>query len=216
MSIRDERKQQNRQAIIDAALSLSTSQRSFTNISLREITRTVGLVPTAFYRHFENMDVLAVEIVDQTSLYLQNLIHQLGHTYLNSPQIKIEDVLELFLNAVDQNTQPWIFFMTEQWGGSHTLREAIARELNFLIENLSLDLKKIKDIQHNPFYKDLNSLAQILVNLVFHWAMTWINDQHQFSGDALKQQQLIFKQQTIIQIQLLFHGITDANTKKIG
>ena len=56
MSIRDERKQQSRQALLDAALSLSTSGRSFSSISLREVAREVGLVPTAFYRHFQDMN----------------------------------------------------------------------------------------------------------------------------------------------------------------
>ncbi|MFA9204327.1 MAG: hypothetical protein ACEQSD_10050, partial [Flavobacteriales bacterium] len=52
MSLRDERKQQTRQALLDAALGLSTAGRSFSIISLREVAREAGLVPTAFYRHF--------------------------------------------------------------------------------------------------------------------------------------------------------------------
>ena len=71
MSIRDERKQQSRQALLDAALRLSASGRSFSAISLREITREVGLVPAAFYRHFENVDQLATELVDQVALHFK-------------------------------------------------------------------------------------------------------------------------------------------------
>ena len=78
MSIRDERKQQSRQALLDAALKLSTSGRSFSSISLREVAREVGLVPTAFYRHFQDMDELGQELVDQVALYLKNVLHQLG------------------------------------------------------------------------------------------------------------------------------------------
>jgi AcrR family transcriptional regulator len=70
MSIRDERKQQSRQAF-DAALHLSTSGRSFSSISLREVAREVGLVPTAFYRHFQDMDALGQELVDQVALHLK-------------------------------------------------------------------------------------------------------------------------------------------------
>ena len=55
MSIRDERKQQSRQALLDAALALSTSGRSFSSISLREIARHVGFgadcVLSPFSRH---------------------------------------------------------------------------------------------------------------------------------------------------------------------
>ena len=71
MSIRDERKQQSRQALLDAALRLSTSGRSFSSISLREVAREVGLVPTAFYRHFQDMDHLGQELLDQVALHLK-------------------------------------------------------------------------------------------------------------------------------------------------
>ncbi|TDI23730.1 TetR family transcriptional regulator, partial [Acinetobacter baumannii] len=73
MSIRDERKQQNRQALLDAALRLSTSGRSFRSISLREVAREVGLVPTALYGHFQDMDELGKELVDQVSLHLKSV-----------------------------------------------------------------------------------------------------------------------------------------------
>ena len=43
MSIREERKQQSRQALLNAALQLSTSGRSFARISLREVTRQVEI-----------------------------------------------------------------------------------------------------------------------------------------------------------------------------
>ena len=80
MSIRDERKQQSRQALLDAALHLSTSGRSFSSISLREVAREVGLVPTAFYRHFQDMDELGKELVDQVALHLKAF-------YINSARV---------------------------------------------------------------------------------------------------------------------------------
>lgn len=84
MSIRDERKQQSRQALLDAALRLSTSGRSFSSISLREVAREVGLVPTAFYRHFQDMDELGKELVDHVALHLKTILHQLGQSYFKA------------------------------------------------------------------------------------------------------------------------------------
>lgn len=83
MSIRDERKQQSRQALLDAALHLSTSGRSFSSISLREVAREVGLVPTAFYRHFQDMDELGKELVDQVALHLKAF-------YINSARVILQ------------------------------------------------------------------------------------------------------------------------------
>ncbi len=98
MPIRDERKRQSRQAIIDAALRLSTSGRSFNSISLREISREIGLVPTAFYRHFKDMDALGLELVDQISLNLKSTLHQIGQSYVYQPEAKIDKSLELFFS----------------------------------------------------------------------------------------------------------------------
>ncbi|WOE30804.1 MULTISPECIES: TetR family transcriptional regulator [unclassified Acinetobacter] len=211
MSIREERKLQSRQALLDTALLLSTSGRSFNSISLREITRHIGLVPTAFYRHFEKMDALALELVDQVSLHLKRIMHQIGQTYLYLPDAKTKNCLDLFFNAVDKNPELWIFLIAERWGGSEILRQSIARELDFLIEDFANDLHKIPGIQHIENQQDLNVLAQILINLSFNWAMTWIGYKRQFKGNILEQQQLAFKEQTIIQINLLFRGISNWN-----
>lgn len=217
MSIRDERKQQSRQALLNAALFLSTSGRSFSSISLREITRHVGLVPTAFYRHFEKMDALALELVDQVALHFKKIMHQIGQTYLHLPDTKTKNSLELFFNAVDKNPELWIFLIAERWGGSPILRQAIARELDFLIEDFANDLQKIPSIRHIQHKQDLNVLSQILINLSFNWAMTWISYHRQFKGEVLEKQQLAFKEQTIIQVHLLFRGISnwDPNKNKI-
>ena len=40
---------------MQAALVLLEDQ-SFSSVSLREVTREAGVVPTAFYRHFDSME----------------------------------------------------------------------------------------------------------------------------------------------------------------
>ena len=193
MSIRDERKQQSRQALLDAALSLSTSGRSFSSISLREVAREVGLVPTAFYRHFQDMDELGQELVDQVALYLKNVMHQLGQGLAHA-EANPEMSIELFFDAIDQSPTPWIFMIAERWGGSEMVRRAIAREIDFL------------NIDHGD---DLKVLANILINLCFTWAMSWISLGRQYSGMELELQKLVLKKQSITQIKLIFKGISN-------
>jgi TetR/AcrR family transcriptional regulator, fatty acid biosynthesis regulator len=207
MSIREEQKRQSRQAIIDAALRLSTSGRSFSTISLREISREIGLVPTAFYRHFENIDALGLELVDKVALHLKSILHQLGQAYLYQPEAKTRKSLELFFQAVDQNPEQWIFLISERWGGSPTIRKAIARELEYLIEDFATDLQRIPSIQHIQQHSDLKVLAQILISLACNWAMTWINFQENTNGTSLDQDKTLFQEQAITQVQLLFRGI---------
>src|SRR5258705_7849212 len=54
---REERKEATRRAIVAASLRL-LEDRSFAALSLREVTREAGLVPAAFYRHFETLEGL--------------------------------------------------------------------------------------------------------------------------------------------------------------
>jgi len=62
MALREEKKLQTRQALIDAALSLMHNGAGFSGLSLREVSREAGLVPTGFYRHFPDLDALGLEI----------------------------------------------------------------------------------------------------------------------------------------------------------
>lgn len=206
MSIRDERKQQSRQALLDAALSLSTSGRSFSSISLREVAREVGLVPTAFYRHFQDMDELGQELVDQVALYLKTVLHQLGQG-LTQPDAKAETSMALFFDAIDQNAMPWIFMIAERWGGSDMVRRAIAREIEFLNIDLAQDLEKFDIVQNFHHADDLKVLSNILINLCFTWAMSWITLGRQYSGMELELQKLVLKKQSITQVRLIFKGI---------
>ncbi|HJP47317.1 MULTISPECIES: TetR family transcriptional regulator [Acinetobacter] len=210
MSIRDERKQQSRQALLDAALHLSTSGRSFSSISLREVAREVGLVPTAFYRHFQDMEALGQELVDQVSLHLKSLIHQLGQSYLqHSGGAKTRTSIELFVQAVNHSPQQWQFMIAERWGGSESVRIAIAREIEFLIEDLAIDLCKLETFKHIKEAKDLQVLSTILINMSFTWAMTWINLPKQFTIDHLLKQQNLFIDNAATQVRLLFRGISN-------
>jgi AcrR family transcriptional regulator len=67
------RKEATRQRLIDVTLKLITN-RSLASISLREVAREAGIVPTAFYRHYESMDALGVELVDESMGPLRQMI----------------------------------------------------------------------------------------------------------------------------------------------
>ncbi|MDM1759147.1 TetR family transcriptional regulator [Acinetobacter sp. 256-1] len=214
MSIRDERKQQSRQALLDAALTLSTSGRSFSSISLREVAREVGLVPTAFYRHFQDMEELGKELVDQVSLYLKNVLHQLGHG-LALPEAKTQTTMDSFFKAVEQNPQQWIFMIAERWGGSETVRRAIDREIRYLNDDLSNDLKKLQFFEHFQNENDLYVLTSLLINSAFTWAMSWLSLSRQYSGQELELQKIIYKKQSVTQIRFIFRGILNWETPKM-
>src|SRR5207237_1768363 len=70
---REERKEATRRAIIAAALRL-LEDRSFAALSLREVTREAGIVPAAFYRHFESMEALGLVLIDESFRRLRDML----------------------------------------------------------------------------------------------------------------------------------------------
>src|SRR3546814_13233378 len=62
---RQERKERTRRAILDAALD-QLSHTSFDSISLRQLVKAVGIVPTGFYRHFATLDELGLALVEES------------------------------------------------------------------------------------------------------------------------------------------------------
>jgi len=75
---RIEQKERTRQRICEAALSLIGQGRSFTSLSLREITREAGIVPAAFYRHFSDMDQLGLALVEMGGVTLRLILREAG------------------------------------------------------------------------------------------------------------------------------------------
>lgn len=201
MSLREERKQQSREALLEAALALSSRGHAFSSISLREITHEVGLVPAAFYRHFQNMDQLGLELLDQVAIHFKHALTQLWPADFSPDQIPTR--LRLFFQAVDTHPEAWIFLSAERWGGSQLLRHAIEREIHYLIEDLLPALQQHPLIRQHPRLK-LKALAQLLVPLALDWAMGWINLQKQPDAELHAED---FQRQTVIQMQLLSLGL---------
>lgn len=209
MSIREERKRQSHQAIIDAALRLCTTGRSFNSITLREISREVGLVPSAFYRHFADTNELGLEIIDNVSIHFKSILHQISQAYLYQSPPDTEKSFELFFCAVEQHQEEWIFLISERWGGSDLLRQTIAREVEYLIEDLTIHLKRIPHTAHIKDENKIKTQADLLINLAFHWAITWINNIHRYQNHHLEAQQKLLKQQANMQLKILVTGFSN-------
>lgn len=209
MSIRDERKQQSRQALLEAALTLSTSGRSFSTISLREVAREAGLVPTAFYRHFQDMDELGSDLVDQVAIGLHHLLRSLREGFEMKTPSTTRLSIERFFNAIDQSPRHWLFLIGERWGGSPVVRDAIAREIRFFIDDLAEDMKKLPAFQHVGISQDLQVMSSILINLSFSWGMTWLNLPEKNNAASIDEQREQLIHSTTKQAQLMFRGISN-------
>lgn len=207
MSIREERKRQSRQALLDAALSFSMAGQAFSSTSLREITKSAGLVPTAFYRHFQDMEQLGLELVDQASLHIKQIEYQMGQIFQHQPDMRVETSLRLLFQKVSLNPEPWVFLIAERWGGSSALRTAIQREIEYMIDDLSADLGRTEKLSQLKDAQDVLVLSQMLINMALNWVMQWLNLQRSVPAEQLEQMQEQLVQQAIGQVKLLLRGL---------
>jgi AcrR family transcriptional regulator len=224
MSLRDDRKQQSRQALLDAALTLSSEGgRSFGTISLREVAREAGLVPTAFYRHFQDMDELGADLVDYVSGTLHRLRMSLreGFTLSSvnaaSAASTTRSSIERFFTTIDKQPNYWAFLVRERWGASVVVRRAIDKEVRFFSVDMAEDLQKLPAFKSIEL-KDLSIVSESLVNLSFSWAMSWITLPLFDEETPLAEKKEQFIQRATRQAQLLNHGVSnwESNPRREG
>lgn len=215
MSLRDERKQQSRQALLDAALTLSSEGgRSFGTISLREVAREAGLVPTAFYRHFQDMDELGADLVDYVSGTLHRLRMSLREGFALSASNAASTAsttrgsVERFFAAIDKQPNYWAFLVRERWGASVVVRRAIDKEVRFFSVDMADDLQKLPAFKSLEL-QDLSIVSEILVNLSFSWAMSWITLPLFDEETPLEDKKEQFIQRATRQAQLLNRGVSN-------
>ncbi|RFU82653.1 TetR family transcriptional regulator [Streptomyces triticagri] len=132
---REARKQQTRQAMLDAALELLEEQ-SLSSLGLREVTRAVGITPAAFYRHFRDIPDLGVALVEQALGSLHDLV-QVLLAEQDGPQQRIDTTVELIRQYVAEHPAHVRFVASERHGGVREVRQAIAGELDRFIEEVA-------------------------------------------------------------------------------
>jgi AcrR family transcriptional regulator len=162
---RAEQKQQTRHALLDAARQLMESGRGFGSISLREVAKAAGIVPTGFYRHFTDMDQLGLALVAEVDDTFRETIRLVRHNEFELGGIT-EASVRIFLKGVAANRSQFLFLAREQYGGSQPVRQAIACLREGISSDLAADLGRMPKWQHlsSP---SLAVMADLVVKAVF-------------------------------------------------
>ena len=158
---REERKEATRRAIIAAALKL-LGDTSFSGLSLREVTRGAGIVPAAFYRHFESMEALGLVLIDESFRSLRETLRAARAGRLDPTRV-IESTVEILTTSVTQQREHWRFIARERSSGVTVLRYAIRTEIRLITSELATDLARFPELR-DWSTEDLNILASLFVN----------------------------------------------------
>ncbi|MFC9282590.1 TetR family transcriptional regulator [Streptomyces collinus] len=140
LGVRQAQKQKTRQAFLDAALALLEEQ-SLSSLGLREVTRAVGVAPTAFYRHFRSTADLGVALVDEALGSLHPMVRTTVSTAGDSEE-RITRAVELIARHVDAYPAHVRFIARERHGGVQPVREAIRAQLARFAEEVKTELAK--------------------------------------------------------------------------
>ncbi|MGW4494664.1 TetR family transcriptional regulator [Streptomyces sp. NPDC004376] len=138
LGARQAQKQRTRQAFLDSALTLLEEQ-SLSSLGLREVTRAVGVAPTAFYRHFRSTADLGVALVGEALGSLHPMVRPTVAAGDDSEE-RIRRAVELIAHHVDTYPAHVRFIARERHGGVKAVREAIQAELARFAEEVGAEL----------------------------------------------------------------------------
>ena len=156
-------KEKTRRTIIDAAFRLLSQERSYSSLSLREVTREAGIAPTSFYRHFEDMDELGLTLVDEGGVALRQLMRKARQRILDRGLV-ISTSVETFMEFIHHSPHVFRLLLRERSGTSLAFRKAVSRELQYFVVELA------DYIQHTQDYpaESAKIQAEAMVILVFN------------------------------------------------
>lgn len=162
---RTQQKLKTRYALLAAARSLMDLGRGFGSLSLREVSRAAGIVPTGFYRHFADMDTLGLALVNEVGETFRATIRLVRKNHVERGGI-IDASVHIFLEGVAAHRSQFLFLAREQYGGSLAVRQAIG----ILRDGISTDLAV--DLAHMSRLPQLDGpalaiLADLIVKTVF-------------------------------------------------
>ena len=156
---RSERKEATRQAILDAALRLSVDT-GLAGLSLRSVAKAVGIVPTAFYRHFASIEELGVVLVDEAFASLRQVLRDIRREM--DVQRVIDDSVAILVRNVRERREHFLFIARERVSGLPAVREAIRHELGLIERELATDIARLPGVQEWS-QEDLRVLANLIV-----------------------------------------------------
>jgi AcrR family transcriptional regulator len=164
---RSDRKERTRRAILDAALLLS-EESSLGALSLRQVAKEVGIVPTAFYRHFATIDELGLALVEESFESLRALLRDardIATTVASDREFFLAIVdtsVGALVSHVPKNDAHFRFIARERTAGPPAVRSAVRHQLELIERELATDIARIPG-SSKWSGEDLRILANLLV-----------------------------------------------------
>ena len=199
--VRAIQKEKTRRALVNAAFNQLSAEKSFSNLSLREVAREAGIAPTSFYRHFSDMDELGLEMVDEAGLILRQLMRQ-ARKRIDAGGSVIS--VSAFFEFITNSTNVFRLLLRESSGTSQAFRTAAAREIKHFVDELAEYISSKHQYSQYIAYVQ----AEGIVTIVFTAGANAL--------DMNKAEREQLKTRVILQLRMLAKGADFAAQKEKG
>lgn len=201
--IRAQQKEKTRRLLIDAALNQLSAERSFSSLSLREVTKEAGLAATSFYRHFRDMDELGLTLVDEAGLTLRQLMRQARQRIEKGGSV-IQISVKTFMEFIEANPNVFRLLLRERSGTSKAFRAAVNREIRYFTMELCDYLQQTNKLDADTSFIQANAA----VTIVFSAGAEAL--------DADPTEITELTERTITQLRFIARGAMELNLRNIG
>ncbi|WP_151715907.1 HTH-type transcriptional repressor FabR [Acinetobacter sp. TUM15071] len=194
-----------KEELFQATLSLIGPQKSIASLSLREIAREAGIAPNSFYRHFKDIDELAIALIDQSGLVLRRIIRE-ARLQASKQQSIIRSSVEVFIQQLNTDEGNLSLLLREGYTGSTSYKAAVDRQLNFFQQELQEDLIRLERLNNSKLsHADL--AAKAITQLVFNMGAKVL--------DLPTEQRTEVAEQTMVMIRMILEGARHINEMEI-
>jgi AcrR family transcriptional regulator len=202
---RGERKERTRRAILEATLELCEDS-SLVALSLRQVAKEVGIVPTAFYRHFDSIEDLGLALVEESFVSLREMLRDVRRSDPTFQNI-IDSSVKVLGEHVHSQHDHFAFIARERVAGPPAVRAAIRHQIELVERELAADLARLTD----PAYwstEDLRVLSNLIVTLMVGTAEAMVH--------ARPEQEQAITEQARTQLRMLLVGALHWRSSSLG
>ncbi|WP_227510332.1 HTH-type transcriptional repressor FabR [Acinetobacter equi] len=194
-----------KEELFQAALNLIGPEKSIASLSLREVAREAGIAPNSFYRHFKDIDELAIELIDRSGLVLRQILHEARIKASKQSSI-IRTSVEVFIEQLNADEGNLSLLLREGYTGSKSYKKAVENQLNFFQQELKEDLIRLEKLNNSKLARpDLVSKA--ITQLVFNMGANVI--------DLNMNERKEMAEQTMIMIRMILEGARHLDKARI-
>jgi AcrR family transcriptional regulator len=155
----------SREDLLMAALRLLGPHRSVSSLGLREVAREAAIAPNSFYRHFHDVDELAVALIDHSGAALRTVVDE-ARVHVKSGHTVVRGSIEAFMSQMRAEDGLLRVLLREGTTGSDAFKRAVDRQLEFFEEELRVELVRLTEASDAPLH-DPALAAKAITRLIF-------------------------------------------------